>query len=199
MEENEVNQLVEEMDRVAKKFSKLKPHTLVVLDNAARPLALPMKKILKDAFGQRVEVLFISPTFIKTFHEIYIKGGFRYSPEMWGGVRENLLRELPGFMDAVNGKRVAILDEQKKSGATLEAMESIVRHFGASAVTAEALSNFPKKPEYSWRRDKVRFALKAENKRLQFLSRRVKDRRAIGVRRELLRKVTPRVINKLRK
>jgi hypothetical protein len=92
-----------------------------------------------------------------------------------------------------------ILDEQKKSGKTLQAMKSIVNHFGARTVTAEVLSNFPQKPEYSWRRDKVRFALKAENKQLQFRSRRVKDRRAINVRHALLKKVTPQVIQRLRK
>jgi hypothetical protein len=199
MEQEEVGRLIEEMSVVAKKFSRINPHTLVVLDSAARPLALPMKKILKDAFGQRVNVVFISPTFAKTFHEIYVKGGFRYSPEMWEGARTNLLQELPGFIEAINGKRVAILDEQKKSGATLEAMKSFVEHFGATRIEAHALSNSPEKPEYSWRKDKVRFARKAENIILQFLSRRAIDRRVVGVRKEFSKKIIPKVIRRLRK
>jgi len=163
MEQKEVDRLVVEMSEVAKSFAKVNPQTLVVLDSAARPLALPMKKILKDAFGQKVRVVFISPSYLKTIHEVYIKGGLRYSPELWGLVKVNLRREFPEFIKAVQGKRVVILDEQKKSGKTFEAMESFVKYLGASGVKSHALSSFPKKPFYSWRNEKVSFTKKAED------------------------------------
>ena len=67
MEKAEVDRLVVEMGDVAKRFAKARPQTLVVLDGSARPLGIPMKKILNEVFGQKVRVVFISPSCERRF------------------------------------------------------------------------------------------------------------------------------------
>ncbi len=157
LERKEIEEALKEM---AKNIHQQNGQVLIVFDKSGRPLALPLKRILRKVYGQEVKIFFINPSKAKSVQD-----------------QEKLLRKLrkenPGVIEAVSGKNVVLVDDQIWQGKSFSTIAELLRKLSAKNISAEYMSQYPTRPNPSWRIHKIHAVTEPTGRRI-FVGKRRK-------------------------
>lgn len=188
----------EELEDTAKWVRRDGSKIIIVLDKSGRPFGVPLKQIMREAFGVKVEVFFVNPRALKPV-----------PPQEMDKAIEKVLstfkKEHPILSKKIVGQKVTIIDDQRStySGKTSWLAEQLAKKLGAKEVFSRPMSIFPSKPVYTWRMNGLHSVENPEAAGRMFVSSRKKldteeKIELARLRRKMKERVVPKVVRKLR-
>ncbi|MCX6803197.1 MAG: phosphoribosyltransferase [Candidatus Diapherotrites archaeon] len=138
----EQKDLARQMQKMSEEIHANGSEVLIILDKSARPLGLPIKNILREAFKREVQIFFVNPEFAKRF-----KG----DPAR---LKKLLDREHPQIGKAIAGKRVSIVDDQVYEGKSISQMKKLLMAYKPQNIHATVLSQWGAELSPSWRKQR---------------------------------------------
>jgi len=128
----EQKQIFNALERMAKQIHAEKTDVIVVLDKSGRPLALPLKKVLLEAYGITPKVFFINPSLTKPPWDKHMQTIVQH--------QQQLAKEHPELAKSLPGKKVMIIDDKVARGET----KANIEHYGNSTIgnVVEILKRF---------------------------------------------------------
>ena len=160
----EERDLTRQLAGMAEHIHKKKGKVLIVFDKSGRPLGLPLKKILLEAYKRKVQVFFLDP---KKARLAEIEKLTLASESA-----QKLAKEHPYLVKAIKNKQVVLVDDQIWQGRALSAISELIRPFKPRGINVAYLSAYPTSPQPSWRSHGLHHVSEPANTGREFVSKR---------------------------
>ncbi len=159
----EERDLSRQMKEMAEHINKKKGKVLIVLDKSGRPLGIPLKKILREAYKRDVKVFFLDPK------KARVAGIEKLT--LASESAKTLAKEHPYLVKAVRNKQVMLVDDQIWQGKALTSVAELLKPFKPKGIDATYLSAYPTEPQPSWRSHQMHHIREPENAGREFVSK----------------------------
>ncbi len=133
--------------KTAERVAREEIETLIVLDRAARYLALPLKKVINEAHGKKIQVFFIDPG-------IY-SDNISATEKNYRKLRVQLKTEHPYLVEAIRNGKIMIVDDLRCHGKTLKMTRQLLRGFKPQKMLSTVVFPRYQGKDVSWRKQNI--------------------------------------------
>ncbi|MFA6065100.1 MAG: hypothetical protein WC746_04630 [archaeon] len=190
--------LQKELARVASEIGAKDPELLIFFDRAARYLADPLQRILREVHHKKLPIFFVDPDLVRNA-EIEITFGATQKTD-YAKLRRIFEKEFPELVKSLPGKRVMLVDDQVYAGNSKNGMMRLLGHYSPKVLDSTHLSLVSQAPEPSWRKQGL-YAIESKMQSFKVRRKKVspKVRRQISGLKSNLNRVAGRVIANARR